>query len=444
MTVKFKLTRPKDKDQPAPIRVIITHKGIRTEPATGEKCPPKFWNINRVKLSYSMAEGINAHLDNIEKSLFDLWRVNKGATAEEFKGLALEVVKGLEGQSQTQKKNLIDSVQQFIAQYSREKETGTVKRYKSLLSKLVEYGKPLSFETLDHNFYDSFKKFLYSCRNPNYPNGFLVSDSGSDTYSIAFNDDGSLDGPPVGLFDDVVFKYFINLKTICKWAEKRGHLVNQAYKSWEIIKRDYDPIYLTADELQKLESVSLPRHLDIARDYLVLECRTGQRISDLKRFSRSDINGDVWTFKQKKGSRLNTKTISLPLVGYCAPALLILQKYNYVLPTISEQRLNEHIKTVARLAGIDSNVDIFRYQGSKKVKISGLKWEFCSTHIGRKTFITLTLQDPAFTPKMVMDITGIKSFKTLSHYNGKSEIGNIRKALESMSGNRSIMKLNTK
>lgn len=436
MTVKFKLTRPKDKDQPAPIRVIITHKGIRTEPATGEKCPPKFWNVNRVKLSYSKAEGINAHLDAIEKALFDLWRGNKGATAEEFKGLALEVVRGLESQSQTQKKNLIDSVQQFIAQYSREKETGTVKRYKSLLSKLIEYGKANSFETLDHNFYDGFKKFLYQTPNPLYVGHSLHRNDDLDCYEILPDTDGLV----IGLFDDVVFKYFINLKTVCKWAEKRGYQVHEAHKSWEIIKRDYDPIYLTAEELDRLESIQLPKHLDVARDYLVLECRTGQRISDLKRFSKSDISGDVWTFKQKKGSRLNTKTISLPLVGYCQPALLILQKYNYVLPTISEQRLNEHIKTVCRLAGIDSNVDIYRYQGNKKVKISGLKWEFCSTHIGRKTFITLCLQDPAFTPKTVMDITGIKSFKTLSHYNGKSEIGNIRKALESMAGNNALMK----
>jgi hypothetical protein len=441
MTVKFKLTRPKEKDQPAPIRVIITHKGVRTEPATGERIAPKFWNGNRAKLSHSSGEAINTHLDLIEKSLHEFWRGNKSLSGDEFKLGALEIVKGIQDQSTTQKKTVIDAVQQFIAQYEQEKEPGTVKRYRALLSKLTEYGKPVYFETLDHNFYDAFKKFLYGCNNPIYSGFSITRDAADDCYSIVPDGDNGPVGNPVGLFDDVVFKYFINIKTICKWAEKRGFTVHPAYKSWEIIKRDYNPIYLNAEELERLESIPLSKHLDVARDFLVLECRTGQRISDLRRFSKSDIQGDVWTFKQKKGGRTNNSMISLPLVGYCAPALVIIQKYNYELPKISEQRLNEHIKTVCKLAKIDSNVDIYRYQGSKKVRISGPKYEFCSTHIGRKTFITLTLQDPHFTPALVMDLTGIKSYKTLSHYRGKTTIDVARQALESMGGQGRLMKV---
>src|SRR5690606_13005891 len=88
----------------------------------------------------------------------------------------------------------------------------------------------------------------------------------------------------VGLFDDVVFKYMDNLKTVIGWAEKRGYQVHPSYKDWEIIKREYPIISLTLDELQRIEALdSLPDHLSIARDYFSICCRTGQRISDVKR-----------------------------------------------------------------------------------------------------------------------------------------------------------------
>jgi site-specific recombinase XerD len=441
MTVNFRLRKSKTAGTiPVPVMVVLVHQGLRRELSTGEKIIPRFWGGNRAKASLKESEVVNTHLDNIEKSVLQVWRENTGVDPERLMGLAVLAVKG-DNQPLLQKKTLVEIVQQFIAQYSTEKEIGTVKRYKSLLSKLEQFNPSLLPEQLDFNFYDAFKRFLYGGHNPLYSGFDLVFSAADNCYHLHPCDPERGVVSPVGLFDDVVFKYFVNLKTVCKWAEKRGNQVHQSFKDWEIIKRDYDPIYLTEEELNRLENVTLPKHLDVARDYLLLECHTGQRISDLRRFSKSDINGDVWTFKQKKGGRLNTKTVSLPLVGFCAPALLILQKYNYELPKLSEQKINEHIKLVCKLAGITDATTTTRYQGSKKVQISGFKWEFCSTHIGRKTFITLCLQNPSFTAKTVMDITGIRSFKTLSHYNGKSEIGNIRKALESMAGKTQLMKV---
>ena len=246
----------------------------------------------------------------------------------------------------------------------------------------------------------------------------------------------------MGLFDDVVFKYFINLKTVCAWAEMRGYTVHPAYKikkAWPIIRREYQPIALTQDELHRIEDLYLPeKHLDIARDYLALECRTGQRISDLRRFNKNDINGNRWTFNQKKGARTNQKTVSLPFTGYSAPALLILQKYNYELPSISEQKINEHIKTVCKRAGIVDTIHITRWAGNKKVQIPGSKYEFISTHTGRKTFITIALQ--FMSHQTVMNITGIRSFQTLKHYAGESEIGLVEEGLRKIENDVTIMR----
>lgn len=444
-TTRLRLNHSKEKNgelKKTPCSILIdlsTNRG-RIELSTGEKVIPKHWNKDRQEVRATMAghTEINLHLAKLKQEILQVWRENHSLGVDNLRGLVRAAIRG--GQSD-QKKTLIEAVQLFIAQYAKEKNSSTLPKYKALLKRLTEFSHQYDFDfkTLDFNFYDAFKNYLHAIPNPNYTNCRLVRNSYSGCLNLVPNlDDGSNNGLRVGLFDEVVYKYFTNLKTVCAWAEKRGHEVNQSYKSFEIIKREYAPISLTLGELRKLEETHLTGNIAVARDYLSLECRTGQRISDLSRFSASDIEGNLWTFTQKKGNRLNSKRIVLPLVGYCAPALLILQKYNYQLPKISEQNLNYNIKEACKLAGIDQEMYIERWAGNKKIRIPGRKYEFISTHTGRKTFITITLQ--FLSPKLVMDLTGIRSFKTLKHYNGDSEIGTIENALRGIEDNISLMR----
>lgn len=437
-SVRFRLNHPRSPENPVTILVrFYSKKTGRLDISTGEICPPEHWEGQRVSSKYKNYSRINKHLSKIEGELLDLWRDHRStATAEELKSLVRGIVKG--ETTTDQKKTVAHIVQQFIAQYEKEKDPATVKRYKGLLKKLTLFNAQLTIDQLDQNFYDEFKTFLYSCPNGVYGDYRINYEPHTGSHTLVQRELGDTIGSNVGLFDDTVFKYIVNLKTICAWAEKRNHQVHPSYKTWEIIKRDYQPISLTLDELKAIENLVLPPHLDVARDYLSLECRTGQRISDLRRFSKSDINGNIWTFTQKKGNRLNANRITLPLVGYCAPALLILQKYNYELPKISEQKLNEHIKTVCKRAGIVQAISIYRWAGSRKIAIPGAKYEFISTHTGRKTFITIALQ--FMQPHTVMQITGIRSFKTLRHYAGEVEMMTIEAGLRSIEDNIAIMK----
>lgn len=444
--VTFRLNRPLDdagKEKTEPVSILVQlyiSKQIKPEIATGERVIPKHWKNSRVTSRGADYDRINDNLSRLEKQLTQLWRDNLKDLSQ-VRGLMPNVVRG---DSTTEKKTVIEAVRKFIAQYEKEKEAGTVKRYKVLLKKLESFNPALTFEDLDVNFYDHFKNWLYENTNPVYNGYHLEPGNDRNSYVMVADRDNTHYVLRPGLFDDVVYKYIINVKTICAWAEKRGYVVHPAYKdakSWPIIKREYLPISLTQDELHKIEALNLPEtHLDIARDYLCLECRTGQRISDLRRFRKEDITGHTWTFNQKKGARTNQKTVSLPLVGYSAPALVILQKYNYELPGISEQKLNEHIKTVCKKAGIDQEIFIERWAGNKKVRIPGPKYSFISTHTGRKTFITIALQ--FMSPQMVMNITGIKSFQTLKHYAGESESALVEEGLRKIENDVAIMKKN--
>jgi hypothetical protein len=87
------------------------------------------------------------------------------------------------------------------------------------------------------------------------------------------------------------------------------------------------------------------------------------------------------------------------------------------MPELSEQKINKNIKLACKQAGIDSQTEIFRTAQNKRIRIAGPKYEFISTHTGRKTFITISLQ--FMSPQSVMQLAGIDSYATLKHYAGE-------------------------
>lgn len=434
-TVRFRLDHPTEGKAASILVQLYISAKIRPEMATGEKATR--WDAAKGRVSHRQTGHveINQHLKLIEDQLLQLWRDNKNDDLATIRAKMVKIIKGSAAKN-TEKKTLFEALSRFIESYKGEKTANSVKMYVTLQKRLIEYNEiyPIDIDNLDFNFYDGFKQFLYTLPNYNYPCQTLHYYAPGGYYTIEQNESGY----PVGIFDDKVFKYFINLKTFLTWSEKRGYKPNPVYKQWEIIKRKYPPISLTMAELERLESVDLPRHLDVARDYLVLECRTGQRISDLKRFDRKDLDGFKWVNTPKKGNRISNKTVTIHFKGYCAPAYWILQKYNFKMPVVSEQNLNRHIKEACKLAGIDQEIYIERWAGSKKVRITGKKYEFISTHTGRKTFITIALQ--FMPPKLVKDLAGIDSYETLKHYEGKSEDDVIENALNSIQENKPIMK----
>lgn len=451
-TAKLYLKEPKKNGVLKTVEVSIAlkftaDKTNRFEMVTGERVAPKYWDFTKqqVKSSHRKHVEINQSLRRIQDSVIQAWRDNRTADIDTLKTICQALVKFTPTE---EKKTVIEGVERFIAQYATEKDPATVQKYKALLKKLLALDHPLTWESLDMNFLDGFKTFLYSCPNPTYSGYTLVYSDPIGCYLIEKGDHGK----PVPLMDDIVFKYIINLKNLLKWCEDRGYPVNPSYKKWKVIRREYKIISLTKAELKAVEDVVIAAHtvectpsalqrkvdaMNLARDYFLIECRTGQRISDIMRFDIKQVVNNKWTFNQKKGSRMNTNTVSIPFVGYCAPAYWIFQKYNFRLPAVSNQNLNYAIKDVLQLAGVDSEMFIERWSGNKRIREYGPKYSFCSSHSGRKTFVTLALGEMPET--LVMQITGIKSYKTLNHYKGEVETETVEKWLLQME-DKTVMK----
>ena len=186
------------------------------------------------------------------------------------------------------------------------------------------------------------------------------------------------------------------IKTICTHAKSNGLDISIQLSNIKIKQTKGDNVYLAFDDLTKIEKTDKKKFTDSllnARDWLIISCYTGQRISDFMRFTDKQIrveNGkSLLEFTQVKTG----KNMTVPLHQ---KVLEILKKRKGKFPyAISDQKYNAYIKKVCEIAEIDEVVS-----GSKKSEIeegSGIyrkeagtfkKWELVTSHIGRRSFAT--------------------------------------------------------
>jgi len=190
---------------------------------------------------------------------------------------------------------------------------------------------------------------------------------------------------------------FVWIKTFCKHARFLGIEIHYQLDGLNIKRsKKSDKIYLTFEDLTKIENISknnLTDSLENAKDWLIISCYTGQRVSDFMNFTDEQIRiGDgkyLIEFTQKKTG----KNMTVPLHS---KVLEILKKRNGKFPyKISDQKYNDFIKTVCELAELnqptkgskmketDEGSGIYRKQsGTYK------KHELVTSHIGRRSFAT--------------------------------------------------------
>jgi integrase len=187
---------------------------------------------------------------------------------------------------------------------------------------------------------------------------------------------------------------FAEVKTISLDARTKGIGTSLELDKLSFPRIKSTNIFLTFDEITAIENIEkdkLTESLDNAKDWLIISCFTGQRISDFMRFTADMIrieNGkSLIEFTQKKTGKLMTVPLHPKVIG-------ILAKRNGVFPhAISSQKYNDYIKTVCEIAEITQIVN-----GSKKIETepkSGVyrkiskdyrKCDLVSSHIGRRSF----------------------------------------------------------
>ena len=210
------------------------------------------------------------------------------------------------------------------------------------------------------------------------------------------------------------------LKWFLRWAFKKGLHQNNAYDSYKpkLKSTQKKIIFLTWEELNKLREFEIPaakQALDRVRDVFLFQCFTGLRYSDVFNLRRSDIKGDHIEVT-------TVKTSDSLIIELNNHSKAILDKYkdvafedDKVLPVITNQKMNDYLKELAELVGIDEPVRQTYYRGNERIDEVTPKYALLGTHAGRRTFIcnALALGIP---PQVVMKWTGHSDYKAMKPY----------------------------
>ena len=210
------------------------------------------------------------------------------------------------------------------------------------------------------------------------------------------------------------------LKWFLRWAFKKGVHQNNAYDSYKpkLKSTQKKIIFLTWEELNKLREFKIPPNkqaLERVRDVFLFQCFTGLRYSDVFNLRRSDIKGDHIEVT-------TVKTSDSLIIELNNHSKAILDKYkdvafedDKVLPVITNQKMNDYLKELAEMAGIDEPIRQTYYKGNERIDDVTPKYALLGTHAGRRTFIcnALALGIP---PQVVMKWTGHSDYKAMKPY----------------------------
>ena len=237
-----------------------------------------------------------------------------------------------------------------------------------------------------------------------------------------------------------VQKRYSNLKWFLSWAIRAGVCKETAIQTYrpkfKVLAKPV--IFLTRPELLRLYNYEIPanrtlveltdnagRHytkrveeaggLEKARDLFCFCAFTSLRYSDMAALKRSDIVGDnIVITTQKTNDRLE-----IPLNNY---SRAILEKYadlwdprGLALPVISNQKMNDYLKDLCELCGINEPITKVYYRGGQRCEETREKWELVGTHAARRTFICYALTK-GIPPQIVMKFTGHNDYKAMKPY----------------------------
>lgn len=165
------------------------------------------------------------------------------------------------------------------------------------------------------------------------------------------------------------FGYMTKIKCLFTYAVDNGVMRVNPCNTIKVQKGTPNISFLTQDDINKIKNLDLSDYekLDKVKDLLLFQAATGLAYADLVRFCADDVqvSNGVWVYtnnRQKTGIEFTTVILK--------DGIKVLNKYDGKLPIISNQKYNQYLKDVQRLAGITTTL---------------------TTHLLRKTYATYLL-----------------------------------------------------
>lgn len=195
-----------------------------------------------------------------------------------------------------------------------------------------------------------------------------------------------------------VNKYIQRLRKIIKIAMIEGWLDKDPFVQYKAGKVARNIVYLSPEELGKLENYQFAqKRLQQVADMFVFCCYSGlayQEMADLrKEHVVKGMDGNLWIEMTRR--KTNAK-ISVPLLKRAEEILLY--KYDYEFPVISNQKFNSYLKEIAEIVGLHKRL---------------------THHVARKTFATTVLLSNGVSMDVVSKLLGHSGIGITQSYYGE-------------------------
>ncbi len=229
-----------------------------------------------------------------------------------------------------------------------------------------------------------------------------------------------------GLANNTIGRYIKFVKTFVLDAQKNGHEANAQIHGFKGFTVKASKVTLSFDELEKLLSTTFEDEvLEAAKDWLIIGCYTGQRVSDLLRMNARMIT-DYSGLRFIVITQVKTgKTVQIPLHSTVNE---ILHKRNGQFPPVfsasadsNSALFNRYLKRLCLQAGMIAPTEGTLFNSETKRTEAGKfpKWKLISSHICRRSFATNFYADQKYPTPLLMNITAHSTEKMFLEYIGK-------------------------
>ena len=294
--------------------------------STGIKVYADQWSDRNYVVRAMDSIALNDRLVNF-KSKVDDW-INELISEDRiFTWDALEEMLSSVSINTKQKETFLQYVERRIDERNDITES-TKKNHRKLIASLEKFGRIVSFSDLTRaNIADYY----------NYLQGIVITKPDGSTHTM---------------MQQTVYSYMKFLKVYINDAIKHDIMRDSPMLGLKIKRGESEQgKWLSVEELQRIE-VYKPTSMSMqqVKDLFLVQCYSGLAYADLMNLSTSKIE-DVDGVMTLSGERVKTHE---PYFTAVLPALkVILEKYNYKLPKLTQQPYNLRLKILADAIGID-------------------------------------------------------------------------------------------
>ena len=399
--IKFYL-RDKKSKQTTSILMTVFYDNNRVKISTNCSVSPKYWQDRKqrvkVTLEFEGANEINDKLDELEsvmESLLKKYRdENYFPSPSVIKSQVLN--QNLVPIKSKKSKTLWDHFEDFIV--DKRKSSSDVRDYNNSLRKHLKkvesiMGSSLSFVMISNE------------------NGEFNQEWMNYLSFEALNSEGE-----PGLMPNTIGKQNKNLKAFFNWCFDRNIIKKFSLKLYPTIVEDVDKIYLTEEDLTKIESLKLTdSNQIIVRDLFLVGCETALRFSDFRGISEHDFRNGELHIIPKKTKKAGVKKIIIPLSERFKK---IVDSYNGRLPQYDQNLLtkfNKTIREICKNAGLNDEIKFYREVAGKSILVVKKKFDEVSSHTCRRTFCTLKFLK-GMPAQAIMKFSGHKTERNFLKY----------------------------